>query len=240
VPHLIVSYDTEKQGCRLSTPTIRRRCQEPTRRRRPQTPRIGEKIWRFAAICPHSACYVGLVAADQNGGGEFGGLALSLCKFMYDPINSASNGSSFTCKWISFTFTEPSSALRSRLHNVCYWRECWRSKCASASFFQEIIHWGQHREQGSLIGGSSWRRILYSYRTHGFHSTFPSATSNSLSEKLFSLHKQGRHEHQCTSCDDKSIHLIHRLYDGVRSSRPRFRRITSHSMVQQWLCDLLD
>ena len=27
------------------------------------------------------------------------------------------------------------------------------------------IHWDRHREQGSLIGGSSWRRILCSYWT---------------------------------------------------------------------------
>jgi hypothetical protein len=82
--------------------------------------------------------------------------------------------------------------------------------------------------QGSLIGGSSWRRILYSCRTQVCMARHISiATSNSLNEMLFSLHKQGRHERQCTSCDDKSIHLIHRLYDGVRRSRSHFRRITS-------------
>jgi hypothetical protein len=90
-----------------------------------------------------------------------------------------------------------------------------------------LCHSSKKYSLGGLIGGSNWRRNSVQATGLKFHGTFPSATSNSLNEKLFSLHKQGRHEHRCTRCDDKSIHLIHRLYDGVRHSGSRFWRITS-------------
>ena len=60
-----------------------------------------------------------------------------------------------------------------------------------------------------------------------FLGTFPSATSNSLNEKLFSLHKQGRHEHQCTRCDDKDISFACMMASAaaVRASGGSFRKI---------------
>ena len=169
VPHLIVSSDTESRVA--STATIRKAMP-----RTDSTPQTGEKIWRFAAIFPHSAWLCGVGCRRPNDGGEFGGLALSLCKSC-TTINSASNESSLTCKWISLLSLKPFLRTAIGDRNVLL--------CHSSKKYPL----GEHRGQGSLIGGSSWRRILYGVQlpdsgcTAHFHQ--PQATALMKSFSLF-------------------------------------------------------